>query len=165
MLELSIRNSQEPVAEEDIIDLESRMAAQLPADFKDFLRTHNGGSSTTVLCYLIHNNQQGDIGLLHQIYYLKRKYTYRDSNDIRNKLAVFEDRMPRHFVPFACDPGGNQLCISVRQKDYGTVYFWAHEEEEEYEDDDGTADSYAGIYLVAKSFSEFLEQLRPYHQD
>lgn len=73
--------------------------------------------------------------------------------------------MPRHFVPFATDHGGNQLCLSVREKDYGIIYFWDHEEEEDYEEDDGTADTYFGIYVVASSFTDFLAQLKEYSAD
>lgn len=160
---LSLQNSQEPVLEEEIVDLERMISAQLPFDFKEFLKAHNGGYVQRNISFPIRDHKHGEIGLLQNCYYLKRKHSYRDLDDIRNILSVYKDRMPRHFVPFASDPGGNQLCLSVREKDYGTIYFWAHEEEEDYEEDDGTADTYPGIYVVARNFTDFLEQLEEYN--
>lgn len=165
MIILSLEDSQEPVLEEEIVDLERMISAQLPFDFKQFLKAHNGGYVQRNISFPIHDNQHGDMGLLREFYYLKPKRSYRDLGDIRNKISVFKDRMPQHLVPFACDPGGNQLCLSVREKDYGTIYFWAHEEEEDYEEDDGTADTYSGIYFVASSFTDFLAQLKEYSAD
>lgn len=162
---LSLQNSQEPVLEEEIVDLERMISTQLPFDFKEFLKAHNGGYVQRYISFPIDDDQQDDKGLLQEFYYLKPKRSYRDLGDIRNILSVYKDRMPRHFVPFASDPGGNQLCLSVREKDYGTIYFWAHEEEEDYEEDDGTADTYPGIYVVARNFTDFLEQLQEFDVD
>lgn len=160
MTTIYLKNSQEPVLEQDIDDLELMISAQLPLDFKQFLQVNNGGRTLSVLSFPIYNNPNGDEGRTHTFYYLKHNYSYKDTNDIRNKLLVFKDRIPRYFVPFATDPGGNQLCISVRKQDYNTIYFWAHDEEEDLEGDDGTAIIYAGIYLVATNFNDFLYRLK-----
>lgn len=159
---LQLTDSNDPVREEDLQELELLIGYQLPLDFKQFLRKYNGGRPSLLYAFPIYANRSGDLGLLNGFNCLTAKPYRRVYDDIRYQLGVFKNRMPHHLIPFAFDPGGNQLCISARAKDYGKIYFWDHEEEEEYEDDDGTADAYPGIYLVAQSFTAFLESLTEY---
>lgn len=66
--------------------------------------------------------------------------------------------IPINLVAIADDVGGNAICISVKGKDKGKVYFWDHESaaEEELED----PKSYKDVELIADSFDEFMAGLR-----
>ena len=55
------------------------------------------------------------------------------------------DQIDSWFLPIAESPGGNQILLSLRPEDYGSVFFWDHE---------GGLDN--NTYLIAESFREFL---------
>ena len=63
--------------------------------------------------------------------------------------------MPDKFIPFGESARENILCISVSKDDFGSVYFW--DREAELIDGVPQAECY---YLVADSFTEFLNGLR-----
>ncbi|MEZ4903851.1 MAG: SMI1/KNR4 family protein [Spirosomataceae bacterium] len=52
--------------------------------------------------------------------------------------------------------GGNYVCICLKGENYGKIYFYDHEVENENED--GTL-NWDNLYLIANSFTEFLEKL------
>ncbi|MFZ5553758.1 MAG: SMI1/KNR4 family protein [Bacteroidota bacterium] len=84
------------------------------------------------------------------------KYDNLKSYIINYKLN--KKRLPTHLMPIAHDPGGNLICISCGEKDYGYVYFWDHEKEVDYSRSDDK--DYSNLYLIAKSFDEFINGLK-----
>lgn len=64
--------------------------------------------------------------------------------------------MPTGILPIGHDPGGNYICIALTDENYGQIYFYDHEEPNE--DSNGNV-NWNNLYLVAKSFSEFLNKL------
>jgi len=131
----------ESAGEQSILDLEGRLGFRLPADYREFLITFNGGS-TSPNVFLI-NTVQGEstLSILFGI-------TSRKAYDLwANALEAYED-MDRSMLPIGEDPGGNQIVMSLRADAYGKVYFCDHE-----------VPSPGNMSLLASTFTEFLNEL------
>jgi hypothetical protein len=59
----------------------------------------------------------------------------------------------------AIDDCGNRFCLSIESPDFGSVYFWDHEEEE------GEEPTELNLYHVADSFAEFWNRMEPIDPD
>ncbi|WP_150526778.1 SMI1/KNR4 family protein [Roseibium sediminis] len=62
-------------------------------------------------------------------------------------------RILPHMIPFAHDPFGNLLLISVSGKDEGAVFFWDHERE------DGNGPSYDNLNFLGTDLQHFYSRL------
>ena len=62
-------------------------------------------------------------------------------------------RILPHMIPFAHDPFGNLLLISVSGKDEGAIFFWDHERE------DGNGPSYDNLNFLGKDLEHFYSRL------
>jgi hypothetical protein len=69
-------------------------------------------------------------------------------------------RIPRALVWIMDDPFGNAICLGVKGKCRGRVYFWDHEREPD-ESWNGTQASAGNLQLLANSFTEFVAGLGP----
>jgi hypothetical protein len=69
-----------------------------------------------------------------------------------------EKRLPNHLLPIAHDPLGNLICISCSKEDFGYIYFWDHENAVDYAN--STDADYSNLYIIAKSFKEFIAGLQ-----
>jgi len=63
-------------------------------------------------------------------------------------LEDLEGIIPNSFFPIANDEGGNEICISLNENDYGKIYMW-------YRGMDGDNET----KLLANSFKYFLNGL------
>lgn len=79
-----------------------------------------------------------------------------DTYSLDENYYCYRGRMPSDLVPIASDPGGNIVCIAISGDFKGMIYFWDHEDEEVF--DDGHCND-KNIYLIAKSFDEFIDSL------
>lgn len=70
---------------------------------------------------------------------------------------MYGDRMPPRLLAIAELPGGNQLCLCCDEPRLGQVFLWDHEAETEARGRD--APDYANVYLVARSFDDFISGL------
>ncbi|MDE6601960.1 MAG: SMI1/KNR4 family protein [Lachnospiraceae bacterium] len=43
------------------------------------------------------------------------------------KLLREDEAIPNWLIPFADEDGGNLFCFSVREEDYGAIYYYDHE--------------------------------------
>lgn len=75
---------------------------------------------------------------------------YRNSEDY---IDIYEDRLPRAFLPIGNDPGGNVICLGVSEPHYEAIYFWDHEEESEDPED------MTNMYFLADNIYEFVDNL------
>ncbi len=67
---------------------------------------------------------------------------------VEHMLDIYEDQLPKGYVPI-CDGGwGDLFCQSVNKPNYGKIYYWCHEEPEDH-----------NLFLVADTFNEFIEKL------
>lgn len=77
--------------------------------------------------------------------------------EVLHARRVFHGRLPIAWLPVGYDDCGNQLCISLKSADRGSVYFWDHESE---------CTSWKrrspGVHsLIAASFQALLDNLEP----
>ena len=107
----------------------------LPIDYKYFLMTQNLFLSED--CY-------------YKGYEIHHFYPFSDSAELSLQIAfrALKDFFQNSFIPFADDAGGWQFVISLRNKDYGKVYFCRMDEELE-----------DALTLLADSFEEFIDGL------
>lgn len=131
-----------PASPELIDRLEQQVGRRLPDDYRDYLLRQDGGS--------LDFNSEG----VQSIFGLGEVPGYAS---IWENLQTYHDRVPRWLLPVASNFGGNIFAISLRTSDYGSVWFWDHEEEA----DEGEPPAEDNIELKAPSWSAFLEGLQP----
>lgn len=144
----------------DITALEERVGYSFPQEYREHLLAYNGGFPDKQVFAFEENGKQqsSDVDWFYAIY--DGKYNNLDTAIKMYKLD--EKRLPQHIIPIAHDSGGNQICISCGTEDYGKVYFWNHELEVDYSvagDDD-----YSNLYLIADSFTEFINGLMSFDE-
>ena len=161
----------------DIAETEAVCGAKLPQDYAEFLRQYGESSF---------NEMVGFDPVSEKAVYVHSKETelpnptfkgsqvavfFGKNKDVRpsliGKIKMYANRMPDKVIPIADDGLGNKITISLAEKDYGKVYWWDHEnewDEEDYLDEVGEPmpeeAKYQNMYLIADSFTEFLEKLK-----
>lgn len=127
----------------DIEKFEEFIGEKLPNDIRKYFEKYNGGKWTKNI-FLI-SSEDGKSSLHHV-------YGFFNSPDYKSMYSNYDSlkfRIGPEFVPFADDPGGNQICISVNKDTYGYIYYWEHELE-------GSNNS---LVLISKSFNSFVNSL------
>jgi hypothetical protein len=136
-------DGQQPVSIADVDRLERLIGRSLPIDYRQHLARQDGG--------FVESNSMA----LHSVFGLSDDAKY--STNIWKRLAVFRNRVPDWLLPVAQDVYGNLFAISTRDDDFGSVWFWDHEEES----DEGEPASEDNITLVSSNWNEFFEGLEP----
>jgi len=139
---VAYRHREQPATPEQIARLEERVGRALPAEYRDYLLAQDGGR-------LVDNN-----GAVDTIFGLGE---VADWASLWEKLDVLFGRMPSWLLPVADDAYGNLYAISLRPSDFGSVWFWYHEEEA----DEGEPPAEDNLGFKASSWTGFLEGLRP----
>lgn len=67
------------------------------------------------------------------------------------------NRMPHSVVPIALAPGGNQICLGIKEPVENQILFWDHEDEQEIVDDH--QNDFKNMYLIANTFEDFIDSL------
>ncbi len=68
-----------------------------------------------------------------------------------------EGVFPNYCLPIGSDWGGNLILLSLGETDYGSIYFWDHEQG--WDEAGSLEPDYSHCYFVAKSFTEMLDLL------
>jgi SMI1 / KNR4 family (SUKH-1) len=78
---------------------------------------------------------------------------------------VYRGRMPCGVLAIGESPGGNELCLCCDGARVGQVFLWDHEAEAAACGND--APDYGNMYLLAKSFDDFIDglEVRPESSD
>lgn len=153
----------------DLEKIKQIKGSELPEDYKEFLLTNNGGEpSQDCDTFEIKNyssNHESGFDSVRMFYGICDEnqsvmYTY----DIFNKMKIRYNRVPHELLPIANDSFGNEVCLCVKGKNYGKIFFWDH-------DNEAMAQSQSrkpwwnNIYEVARSFTEFTKSLHKYDLD
>src|SRR5438874_7483524 len=141
-MSVSYRLQPPPTSLDLIVRLEQRIGQPLPAAYRDYLLSQDGG-------WLAPNDEA-----------LKVVFGLGDvPNELSmwRKLDTFDSRLPAWLLPVAQDAYGNLYAISLRDQDRGSVWFWDHEEEA----DEGEPPSEDNIELRAPDWRTFIEGIRP----
>jgi hypothetical protein len=148
------------ITPKEIEEIEYYIGLRFPEEYREHLLKFNGGQCVPNVFHFLENGKDSSSCVNWFLGIYDGKYdSLKKDIDI---LKVEEKRMPSHMLPIADDPGGNMICISCGASDYGYVYFWDHESEVDYTvsgDDD-----YSNLYLIAKSFNEFLNGLTSFEE-
>jgi cell wall assembly regulator SMI1 len=141
------------IAVADVDLFEARIGRRLPDDYREFLLTYNGGRPDH---HVIREKATGDLGVNLFFGILGQEFF-----DIDAEQETMFDRIFKHHVSIAIDDCGNRFCLSLGPSDFGSVYFWDHEEEA----DDDEDPSERNLYLVADSFTGFWQRMEPIGRD
>ena len=131
-----------------------KLNEHLPQDFVEFY-SYFGNSDVII---------SADIG---EEYHFGWFYPLSEGIDpIPSIIETYDGRMPSWIIPFSPDFMGNQFVISVREKDYGSIYLWEHDYEYDEDEDDCPLDEYEGnLVKISDSFSEFILSMVPAPED
>lgn len=148
-------DAQEQLNIGQIEEIENYVKLSFPQEYKDYLLQSNGGRCEPNVFGFIENEEitNSSIDWFLSIY----DGEYDNLKDYIDMYKIEEKRIPTHILPIAHDPGGNLICISCGKKDNGYIYFWDHEKEVDYNKSDDN--DYSNLYLVAKSFTKFIDNL------
>ena len=124
-----------PISKEDLLQFEEILGKKLPEGMKNFYLKSNGG--------------QRQVSGVHDEHHLFPFNSFNSLEEMSKSLTWFDDEaVPAGFratdlLHFAYDPGSGNYALSLREEDYGKVYFYVLEEKAE-------------IYGQWASFEEFL---------
>jgi hypothetical protein len=138
----------EPATAESIQAFEVALSVTLPADYKEFLRTINGGVPEPQ-CF---NVPERDDALCAILYSIRNSRQPGDLEWEQGEASQW-DPLPAGMVAIGHDPGGNTFLIATSGKNVGTIYFWDRNGLWVREDGRNT-------FPVATSFTAFLSGLR-----
>ncbi|HRG48818.1 MAG TPA: SMI1/KNR4 family protein [Leptospiraceae bacterium] len=123
---------------------------KLPKEYIEFLYIYNGGRPVKNKFTFISSTIKSNPNTASMV---DDFYGINDENDkishLERVLKVFKDRIPKEFLTIGCDPGGNQILISLKD---GSIHFWDHNFEEE-------EPTMKNISFISKNFSEFINSL------
>lgn len=127
---------------------EKRLRVKLPADYKRFIRTTNGGRPTPD-SFLVGDRGAALVAILYGV------GPERSPGDLEYEQgeATQWDPLPPGCVAIGHDPGGNTLLLSTLGAAAGHVLFWDRNGLWVREDGQNT-------FPVADSFTTFVESLR-----
>mgnify|MGYP002712408722 FL=1 len=124
-----------PISKEDLLQFEEILGKKLPEAMVDFYLKYNGG--------------QPQVSGVHDEHHLFPFNSFNSLEEMCQSLTWFDDEaVPAGFkatdlLHFAYDPGSGNYALSLREEDYGKVYFYVLEETAE-------------LYGQWSSFEEFL---------
>ena len=108
------------ISSEDFLQFEEILGKKLPKSMMDFYLKHNGG--------------QPQVMGVHDEHHLFPFNSFDSLEEMRKSLTWYDDEaVPAGFratdlLHFAYDPGSGNYALSLREEDYGMVYFYILEE-------------------------------------
>ena len=130
-----VLDSDSPISKEEFLQFEEILGKKLPKTMLEFYLKHNGG--------------QPQVRGVHDEHHLFPFNSFNSLEEMSKSLTWFDyEAVPVGFratdlLHFAYDPGSGNYALSLREEDYGMVYFYVLEEKAE-------------IYGQWASFEEFL---------
>lgn len=140
--------SNEGFNENELIALSKKIGYELPNDYIEFLRQHNGGYVKNSISSYYKNGEQKFI--------LTSMFGLGADDDLISQFETYKNRIPNTCIPIGRDAGGNLVCLNLSEDRYGYVYFWDHEEEFNYEEEKITINN---LHFIAETFNEFLNSI------
>ncbi|MCP3740187.1 SMI1/KNR4 family protein [Rossellomorea sp. BNER] len=134
--------------ENELITFSKKIGYELPNDYIEFLRHHNGGYVKNSISNYHRNGEQKFI--------LTSMFGLGSDDDLISQFETYKNRIPNTCIPIGRDAGGNLVCLNLSEGKYGNVYFWDHEEELKYEEGKITINN---LYFIAETFKEFLNSI------
>lgn len=117
---LVLTDTDPAISSEDFLQFEEILGKKLPKSMMDFYLKHNGG--------------QPQVRGVHDEHHLFPFNSFDSLEEMRKSLTWYDDEaVPAGFratdlLHFAYDPGSGNYALSLREEDYGKVYFYVLEE-------------------------------------
>jgi len=117
---LVLTDTDPAISSEDFLQFEEILGKKLPEAMMDFYLKHNGG--------------QSQVRGVHDEHHLFPFNSFDSLEEMRKSLTWYDDEaVPAGFratdlLHFAYDPGSGNYALSLREEDYGMVYFYVLEE-------------------------------------
>ena len=117
---LVLTDTDPAISSEDFLQFEEILGKKLPKSMMDFYLKHNGGQPLVMG--------------VHDEHHLFPFNSFDSLEEMRKSLTWYDDEaVPAGFratdlLHFAYDPGSGNYALSLREEDYGKVYFYVLEE-------------------------------------
>lgn len=148
---MKIKDSGEPLSEEQVKAFEAKIGYPLPEDYRAFLLQHNGGEPEYPN-FQFHLLLDGET-LLGEDHI----QDFFGLDLLQWEYDTLFRRIPKNLLAIASDWSGSVVCISLYGEDKGKIYLWDVEIEEEILE--GEEPTYYNVWWAADSFTEFLNGL------
>ena len=147
-----LQDSFGPLDEADVRELEADLGVTFPADYAAFLMQYNCAYMQHPVEFNVRSpGRFVEGGTFDNTLGIVKEEPYCETGcNIRWNVEVLEGSIPGGLVPIA-HSGMDPICIRVTPTNHGRIYLWDREDE--------GADF--NTYVVADSFSEFLNLLYP----
>lgn len=141
--------SDKAVSEDDLTSFEESRKIRLPLAYKMFLKKFNGGRPSQT-----HFSTQDKKVESHVALFLQFDESSEESIVSEFESITLAGWLPKNFLPIAITPSGNRVVLSIAGKDFGSVFFWSWDEQDE--DDEP---SYRFLRKICDDFEQFLNLL------
>ena len=148
-----------PVAEDELNCIEAALGVALPVNYREFLQKYGVSAFGELVQF---QPIEGEPAPLSHFYGSKSA----GSNSLAKCIEKYAGRMPESIIPIADDGGGNQICLGIKGKEHGKVYYWDHHnewDEEDYLEEHGQPMppdvKFQNVHLIADSFEGFIQRL------
>jgi hypothetical protein len=142
-----------PAVTEEMVDaFEATLPGPLPADYRQFLLTQNGGDPEPN--WWPPEISRVDFGARHFLGLGDVGYSY----SLVRKREIFSDRLPAHELVIATDDGGALVHMSLAEESSGRIVFY--NPTGDFEDEQGQLIP-APLVPVSDSFTALLDGLEP----
>jgi len=149
MAKLQCNNDGKLVTKAEILDFEKKRNTQLPEDYRAFLLRRTG-SLTNFWWFDSIDEEQYVLGCeledLHSLDYIDEIWDLHVDRCQNFGHGYFAE--PEYFHEIGLANGGGNLYMGFEKEYYGKIYLFCYE-------------MYSDFHLLANSFTEFVEMLRP----
>ena len=120
---MTFKKSGPKITASDISAFEKKCGLKLPAAYRKFLLSHNGGQPSECLLEFTGVDECENELCVSMFYSICR--TDKKDYDLEKAISYWREseRLPKRVIPVGEDIGGNLICLSLGKKDPGCVYF------------------------------------------
>jgi hypothetical protein len=122
--------------------MERALGAALPSEYRAFVIARGVTALAPYAVFPVRGSPRDDEAILDVLFGIAPSSAYHLPDEIENA----RDELPDDVIPVGQDPGGNLICLSLRRRDLGAVWFLDR--------------SNAVLYAVAESWDEFMAALQ-----
>lgn len=108
--------------EEDLDRIEQKFHVKIPAEVREHCLAYNGGYPEKPV-FTDKNGDEYSVDLFIPV----RDGRKRPMEETLRLLRADDGVIPDWLIPFAEEDGGNLFCFSVRESDFGAIYYYNHE--------------------------------------
>lgn len=155
------QSSATQVRDKSITAFEKMHGVALPKEYREFLLISHDGFFDNIIEFTPKNSAPRTTS--DAVQYFDGFYGI---NELNEQIDRYGSRMPASLLPIGECPGGNLICLGVKEDVVGNIFYWNHENELEAKLilglDTSTEDIdlyWENLYLVSDTFMDFLHGL------